>query len=224
MVMIQSKRTAYVINLKRRPDRLSAFYEKFRKFHNDKKTSLFLKEAVDAEELESNENYKKLFKNKKTRLTKGEIGCFISHYEVFKEIIDKKLPYAIIYEDDVEFHSKFTELCNKVFDQLPKDFQLLYLGGRHTCVYAQYLEPITQNISKHFPTIISPVDSDRTTHAYVVSNSCCQILCDLIEEQTEYNLAIDHFILRNLLAMKIPVLNANPLICWSDNCSGDIRR
>ena len=52
MVMIQFKRTAYVINLKRRPDRLSAFYEKFRKFHNDKKTSLFLKEAVDAEELE----------------------------------------------------------------------------------------------------------------------------------------------------------------------------
>jgi GR25 family glycosyltransferase involved in LPS biosynthesis len=222
--MIQSKRVAYVINLKKRPDRLTDFYNKFRKFHNDKKTSLFLKEAVDAEELESNENYKKLFKNKKTRLTKGEIGCFISHYEIYKEIIDKKLPYAVIYEDDVEFHSKFTELCNKVFDEIPKDFMILYLGGRHTCIFPQYLEPITPNISKHFSTIISPVDSDRTTHAYVISNSCCQILCQLIEQQTEYMLAIDHFILRNLLAMKIPVLNSVPLICWSDNCSGDIRR
>lgn len=224
MVMIQSNRTAYVINLKKRPDRLSAFYEKFRKFHNDKKTSLFLKEAVDGEDLESNENYKKLFKNKKTRLTKGEIACFLSHYEVFKEIIDKKLPYSVIYEDDVEYHSNFTELSNKVFDQLPSDFMILYLGGRCTCVYAKYLDPITQNISKHFPTIISPIDSDRTTHAYVISNSCCQILCDLIENQTEYMLAIDHFILRNLLSIKIPVLNANPLICFSNNSDGDIRR
>ena len=224
MVMIQSNRTAYVINLKKRPDRLSAFYEKFRKFHNDKKTSLFLKEAVDAEELESNENYKKLFKNKKTRLTKGEIACFLSHYEVFKEIIDKKLNFAVIYEDDVEFHSKFAEISNKVFEEIPKDFQLLYLGGRHTCVYAQYLEPITPNISKHFPTIISPVDSDRTTHAYIISNSCCQILCDLIETQTEFNLAIDHFILRSLLSIKIPVLNSVPLICFSNNSDGNIRR
>jgi glycosyl transferase family 25 len=185
---------------------------------------LYLKEAVDGDDLENNENYKKLFKNKKTKLTKGEIGCFISHYEVFKEIIDKKLPYAIIYEDDVEYHSKFSELSSKVFDQLPSDFMILYLGGRHTCIFPKYLEPITQNISKHFPTILSNVDSDRTTHAYIISNSCCQILCDLIEQQNEYMLAIDHFILRNLLAIKIPVLNANPLICFSNNSDGDIRR
>lgn len=222
MVMIQSKRTAYVINLKRRPDRLSAFYEKFRKFHNN--TSLYLKEAVDAEELDNNENYKKLFKNKKTKLTKGEIACLLSHYEVFKEIIDKKLPYAVIYEDDVEFHSNFAELNNRVFEEIPNDFMILYLGGRCTCVYAKYLDPITSHISKHFPTIISNVDSDRTTHAYIISNSCCQILCDLIEQQNEYMLAIDHFILRNLLAIKIPVLNANPLICWSNNSDGNIRR
>ena len=221
---ISEKRCAYVINLQRRSDRLHKFYERFQKYHDDSRTALYLKTAVDGSKLDENIRYNILFKNKRTRLSNGEIGCLLSHYEIWKEISQKNLAFAIIYEDDVNFHTNFKKISNDVFLDIPHDFQILYLGGRNTCVYPKYVDPITNNISIHHPTILSGIDSDRTTHAYVISQSCCNILIEMIESQEEFNVPLDHMMLHYLLSLKIPVLNSNPLICYSDNANGDITR
>ena len=148
----------------------------------------------------------------------------LNKYEIWKEISQKNLAFAIIYEDDVNFHTNFKKISNDVFLDIPHDFQILYLGGRNTCVYPKYVDPITNNISIHHPTILSGIDSDRTTHAYVISQSCCNILIEMIESQEEFNVPLDHMMLNYLLSLKIPVLNSNPLICYSDNANGDITR
>ena len=33
----------------------------------------------------------------------GEVGCFLSHYQIWIEIIEKKLKLVLILEDDAEF-------------------------------------------------------------------------------------------------------------------------
>jgi len=220
---ISKKRNAFVISLKKRNNRLFKFYNKFQKFH-DEKTSLYLKEAIDGDNLDENNSYNILFKNKKTKLKTGEIACLLSHYEVWKEMSKKNLPFAIIYEDDVEFHPNFKEISNKIYNEIPNDFQILYLGGRQTSIYPKYVDPISENISVHHPKIISGIDSDRTSHAYVISISCANILINLIESQEEFNTPLDHLILNYLLFLKIDVLNANPLIAFSDNTDGNIKR
>ncbi|CAI5473238.1 unnamed protein product [Closterium sp. Yama58-4] len=45
----------------------------------------------------------KLAERRRERLTRGEVACALSHYLVWLEVLRRKLPYAIILEDDVTF-------------------------------------------------------------------------------------------------------------------------
>ena len=51
-------------------------------------------------------------------ITKGEVGCFLSHISVWKEISDMNVDYAIVLEDDTiliptqDYHALFRLLCD----------------------------------------------------------------------------------------------------------------
>ncbi|CAI5524789.1 unnamed protein product [Closterium sp. Naga37s-1] len=45
----------------------------------------------------------KLAERRRERLTRGEVACALSHYLVWLEVLRRKLPYAIVLEDDVTF-------------------------------------------------------------------------------------------------------------------------
>lgn len=74
--------------------------------------------AVDGKLISSSN---KMYDSSKNRthfhinMSKGEIGCYLSHIKCWKKIIDEKLDYAIIIEDDVKILqdlSKIKELLN----------------------------------------------------------------------------------------------------------------
>lgn len=48
----------------------------------------------------------------KRNLTAGEFGCSESHKEIYKKIIEHKIPWAIILEDDVDFSINFQKIIN----------------------------------------------------------------------------------------------------------------
>ena len=48
-------------------------------------------------------------------LTKGEIGCALSHINIYKEIVKNNLPYALILEDDA--------VLNPLLEDFIKDFE-----------------------------------------------------------------------------------------------------
>lgn len=60
-------------------------------------------------------------------LTKGEIGCALSHLSVYKEIVDKNIGMAIIFEDDIVIQDGFLELINSV-NFFPKNWECILLG------------------------------------------------------------------------------------------------
>ncbi|XP_046657992.1 glycosyltransferase 25 family member-like [Daphnia pulicaria] len=66
-------------------------------------------------------------------MTMGEIGCFLSHYAIWQEIVDRQLSSSIIFEDDIRFESNFVkklaDLVNEV-DRLKVDWDLIYLGRK----------------------------------------------------------------------------------------------
>jgi GR25 family glycosyltransferase involved in LPS biosynthesis len=60
----------------------------------------------------------------------GKQGCSLSHFDVWKDIVDNSIPYAIIFEDDVEFHKDFATLAPTYWLNTPKDFDVLYMGSQ----------------------------------------------------------------------------------------------
>lgn len=202
-----------VVNLKRRPDRLQNFNQRYK---NQGTMPLTRKCAIDGKLLKSNSTFQKYFSKNTTTLRSGEIGCFLSHFEIWLDMIKRGLPFCCIYEDDVLFTSEYDAKLNVLLKELPRDFFIMYLGGRfndnHTTKNATH---VSNNIVT-FDTMINNKDQDRTTHAYIISLQCARLYCDEIQNNPDVlKMPVDHFMLRFLLDKKHPILNAQPLINWS---------
>lgn len=59
-------------------------------------------------------------------LTLGEIGCALSHMDIYKKMIHQGIDQAVILEDDVIFDKKLLDVVNK-FDRFPSDWECLLL-------------------------------------------------------------------------------------------------
>lgn len=64
------------------------------------------------------------FDNK--RLTLGEIGCALSHIGVYELIKQKKIPQAIILEDDAIVSTHFKAILQSCLAKLPKRYEILF--------------------------------------------------------------------------------------------------
>jgi GR25 family glycosyltransferase involved in LPS biosynthesis len=129
----------YVINLDRRRDRrqrISAVMDKLG-------VAFKRVPAVDGSS-EITEKYRRHHKIKELpdyvqsrngrSLTKGEIGCFMSHYRIWKDVLAKNYTsQVIVLEDDAsfvpQFRSKLAETMAEM-ERLSLDWDLLYLGRR----------------------------------------------------------------------------------------------
>ncbi|KFV64072.1 putative inactive glycosyltransferase 25 family member 3, partial [Dryobates pubescens] len=66
-------------------------------------------------------------------LTKGEVGCFLSHYNIWREIVSRGLERSVVFEDDVRFEAAFPARLQRLMEELEEaqqDWDLIYLGRK----------------------------------------------------------------------------------------------
>ncbi|XP_030206643.1 procollagen galactosyltransferase 1 [Gadus morhua] len=66
-------------------------------------------------------------------LTKGELGCFLSHYNAWKEISERGLQSSLVIEDDLRFEVFFKRrLSNLLYEVTAHglDWDLIYIGRK----------------------------------------------------------------------------------------------
>jgi len=66
-------------------------------------------------------------------LTYGEIGCFMSHYNIWKEIIDRDLDKVLVFEDDIRYEAFFKPKLNHLLEELETirdKWDLVYIGRK----------------------------------------------------------------------------------------------
>lgn len=55
-------------------------------------------------------------------------GCAASHMNLWRHIVDHKIKWTLILEDDAHFHPEFRELFSHYCSQIPNDAKIVYLG------------------------------------------------------------------------------------------------
>jgi GR25 family glycosyltransferase involved in LPS biosynthesis len=118
------------------------------------------------------------------RLTPGEVGCVMSHVNLWREVLncDKPDSRMLILEDDVVFYRRnkqeaslgFIEAFSSLWKAVPSDWDILYLGfcniGKRIPVVPACCLSVSMEITIFRPTY------GFYTHAYALSKSAASIL------------------------------------------------
>ncbi len=102
------KRKIFVINLPHETARYNFVKEQFERFGLDVERSDGVNAAIlTPEYLATVYSPEKNRKGYVRPLSKGQIACFLAHYNAWKKIIDEDLDYAVILEDDAKISDDF---------------------------------------------------------------------------------------------------------------------
>jgi len=91
----------------------------------------------------------------------GQLGCYLSHYQVWKYILENNLDLAIVLEDDVKIYKNFNRIINTIYDNLPVKFDYVHLFVHPDKQKIEYLEAKEGDII--------PAEDNFGTVAYIIS-------------------------------------------------------
>ena len=177
----------YLINMDRDIDRLKKVTKecdkvnvKFEKFSGIKVLDLS-KNIIDKYIPEETQKYG----------TDGMIGCGLSHLFIWQDAIQKNYKNILVLEDDVQFTDDFNKYLINVMEELPKDYDILYLGYKDSICEAKKDTSFNYIYKPEFPLL---------THAMIISNKGLKKLLNLITIIDDH---IDWKIARNVKKLNI---------------------
>ena len=200
----------YFINLDKSKDRLDMMLE------YGKNLNLKLKRfpAVYGKDLNTDKLIEKGILDKNNKLNKGEIGCFLSHINIWKEAIKKNYEHILILEDDIIFTDNFKNNFNKYYNQVPNDWDIIHLGGsriKGKLINKNIIKPIF-NEKPNYET------NNMGTYAMLLSRKGIKKLLDImipIKKPIDLEIAINN--------KKLNIYYCNPkLIKHNDNYISEI--
>jgi len=96
-----------------------------------------------------------------SKCTAGQLGCFLSHFQIWKYISNNNIEMAIILEDDVKLYKNFNRVIDLVFDNLPIKFDYVQLFIHPDKLKTEYLNGNEGDLI--------PAEENSGTVAYLIS-------------------------------------------------------
>jgi GR25 family glycosyltransferase involved in LPS biosynthesis len=213
----------YVINMDKDIDRLDKVTKECNKFNI--KFQRF--PGVNPKTLSEEEKNKYITKFCQKYCTDGMMGCGLSHFKIYEDVINKNYNNVLILEDDVYFEDDFHSILNNTLEELPNDYDILYIGcfglsSKDTNYNHNYFLKLFSNKKTEknsFKTIFCP-EFPLGTHAMIISNKGCKKLLEIIKK---INYHIDFQISLNNKDLNIYATNkkiVNQL--WEESCNSNM--
>ncbi len=113
-------------------------------------------------------------------LNKGQIGCFMSHYGIWKKMLTLNQNYVLILEDDaiISLPEDFQSIQTTI-DNLPSNWDVCYLGGEYQDSKSVYI--VNKNIVRSDTSVM------WRSHAYLITKSAALSLVKQSKEVLEKN-------------------------------------
>ena len=162
----------YVINLKKRPDRLDRFQKQISAYLPD--IDITVVEAVDGTSLNLEDPFYKKNVNKwnfdnlkNEKMLRGVIGCCLSHLNCYDLISKSEEKYSIVFEDDCAFRSDIKQQKGQEFiNQLripPGKFGIIFLNKWDSKKIARAGQ-------------LNKIEGAPTAESYIISKDYARIL------------------------------------------------
>ena len=97
--------------------------------------------------------------------TYGAIGCYMSHINIWKDIIKNGYNKVLVFEDDISFSDNFINNFKERIPFIPENYDFLFLD----IIYSYS----SSNINKYFKKINSLFFG---THSYIITNNAAKLL------------------------------------------------
>ena len=197
----------YLINLKRRPDKLKVCQQLFAKLNIKYKIS----EAIDfCDGIPEDYPVKPIEGSFLRDRAPGAWGCYVSHLEIIKDAKKNNYDKILILEDDVAIDDNFLSLFSQKVKDLPQDWKLFYLGASaHTGIPKK---KVTDHISQTFESF--------TTSSYGIHSS---IYDKILESEKVADKTIDLFLVKDIQSTH-PCYVVTPTIMWQSAGFSDIQQ
>jgi GR25 family glycosyltransferase involved in LPS biosynthesis len=196
----------FVLHYSKLVDRKKSIIEQFKKQNI---TDYEFIEKYDVNEITDDES--SLFE---TNFKKSSMSLHLKHNYVYN-LIAKTYLNALIFEDDIILSDNFKEILNKYMSQLPKDYDMLFIGnGSNLHIHTDNLIPNKNIYEKCLePTSWGGDGATRCTDSYIISNKCAKILCKYINNLNyKINVQIDWWLNRAARDNNLKVYWAEPTI------------
>ena len=127
-----------------------------------------------------------------TFCTDGMKGCALSHRTVWETMIENDYQYIMVLEDDSHINSSFDINLQLLWDNIPEDFDILYLGSHFYCGDTSLYNRITTAAFKKNVQEINSglyeVEGCGGFHAYIISRECAK---KFVEQSIAFHIDID---------------------------------
>jgi hypothetical protein len=102
----------------------------------------------------------------------------MSHKTIWDDMVKNNYKNVLVLEDDAVFADDFENLFRAGWDEVPKDFDMFYLGCNFNCddshivpkVYNEMLGQVPQKVAPHVLRVFGSVGF----HGYIISNKCAR--------------------------------------------------
>jgi GR25 family glycosyltransferase involved in LPS biosynthesis len=213
----------FVINLKRRKDRLEKLYNNSPYLKN----RIIEFEAFEGKNIKLTKSIARLFRPHDFMWKKAVMGCALSHLQMWHQLANEKpdINNYLILEDDVKLQDGWEQKWNEALSSLPENYDVIYLGGVLP-PNRQGFETIKEPINKYFSRVkennfFGQDVPNRYFHfcaySYILSKEGARKIMAIIEAKDGYWTSADHMICNPIDFLNIYFLDPLVAGCIQDD-------
>jgi len=141
-------------------------------------------------------------------LSKGSIGCWLGHYSIWAEVVNRKLEYSMIFEDDIILAKNFNNELNYALEGVPLDFDILFLNSGNN--YPHNKRAIVNG------KVFIPYQIRNGAYGYIVSYNGARKLLSMVPTVQVTRGGVDSAIGSLIRDRLILAYHLNEPLCWVD--------
>lgn len=142
---------------------------------------------------------------------RGQMGCFLSHYAVWKKIAEGSEEFCAVFEDDIHVSDDLAKILGSS-SWIPKNVDIIRLETSTNRIRLSP-NPVLTYMNRNLYTVKS---TSWCAGAYIIHRSTARKLVDLPAVYHEPADVILYHFTESVIAKELNILQFNPALCTQD--------